>query len=316
MKPIVDMHNHTNLSACCQDKAATCESFVEKAAELGVQVLGISNHCWDHAMPGASAWYAPQDVEHNLPIYDQIPADTKGVKVFIGIESEYYGMRDQLGISLAGAQKFDYVLIPHSHTHMKEYVIPTDPFYAAAIDEMRGKLRAAFPEVSERQIDKWVAVCRQPDVQRFVKGVPVDFVADFMRKSFVGLLNNAEVQKIKDKVPTFVAHPFIACGYPKDVREQMAAKISDEEYTEMFKLMAEKGIGYDISIGNFMIDKPDVCQNFRLVRLAKACGVKFIFGTDAHSVAALGGAVKSADIFRIAGLEIEDLHPMIRDFVK
>ena len=318
MKPIVDMHNHTFLSACCMEEAATAKTFIDKAAEVGIQVLGISNHCWDARMPGASPWYAPQTVEWCLKIRDEMPEDTKGVKVFLGVESEYKGMTDELGISAEGAAKFDYVLIPHTHTHMVNFVIPYDNAYQEALQIMQRRLREAFPEVSARQIEKWMMMARQPDVKKMLPEYPVDhqFVADFMCKSFVGLLNNAELQKVKETVPTFVAHPFIACGYSWADSRKMVAMIPDEKFIEMFTLMAENGVGYDISIGNFDVDHPDTCQMHRIVRLAKQCGVKFLFGTDTHSIKGLERAVNSAKIFENIPLTLEDLHPMYRDYVK
>ncbi len=318
MKPIIDMHNHTFLSACCMEEAATAEAFINKAAEVGIQVLGISNHCWDDRMPGASPWYAPQTVEWCKTIRAEMPADTKGVKVFLGIESEYKGATDELGISAEGAKEFDYVLIPHTHTHMVGYVIPNDPPYLEALAVMEKRLREAFPEVSDRQIEKWMSMARQPDVKKMLDVYPVDhqFVADFMCDSFVGLLNNAELQKVKDTVPTFVAHPFIAGGYSYQDSRKMVEMIPDEKFIEMFTLMAEKGVGYDISICNFDVDHPETCQMHRLVRLAKQCGVKFLFGTDAHNIKGLERAVNSARIFENIPLTKEDLHPMYRGFVK
>jgi len=318
MKPVIEMHNHTFLSACCHEEAATGAAFVERAKEVGIQVLGISNHCWDSRMPGASPWYAPQTVEWCLKIKDELPKDTGDVKVFVGIESEYKGMTDEVGISAEGAAQFDYVLIPHSHMHMVDFVIPFDPSYQKALGIMQERLRAAFPEVSERQIEKWMMMARQPDVKAMLPEYPVDhqFCADFMCESFVGLLNNAEVQKFKDKVPTFVAHPFCACGYNRPDCQKMLSLIPDEKFKEMFTLMADKGIGYDISVWNFGIDDPENCQHFRIARIARDCGVKFLFGTDSHDVAGLKWASRSTEIFEKLPLTKDDLHPMYRDFVK
>ncbi len=317
MKPIIDMHNHSNLSKCCHDETATAATFIDKAAEVGIQVLGISNHCWDNRMEGASPWYKPQDVDWVLKIRDEIPADKKGVKLFIGIESEYRGMCDKIGISAENAVKFDYVLIPHSHTHMVGYVIPFDPSYKEALGVVERKLRAAFPEVSDRQIERWLENARQPDVKLYVtQGPDIKFLSDFLCESFVGLLNNGELAKFKDKVPVFVAHPFIACGYTAAEADEAVSMIPDEKFIEMFSLMAEKGIGYDLSVGNFVRnDKTEREQQFRLLKLARQCGVKFTFGTDAHSVAGLGSAWKSAQIFKSGGMTLDDLHPMYRDFV-
>ncbi len=318
MNPIVDLHTHNNISMCCTEEAATAAAFVEKAAAEGIQVLGISNHCWDSCMPGAFWGYPPQNVEWCLKIREQLPEDTGDVKVFIGIESEYKGMTDELGISAEGALQFDYVLIPHTHMHMVNYVIPYNPAYQRAKGVMEARLRAAFPEVSERQIEKWMMMAREPDVKLFQDDFSVDhqFCADFMCDSFVALLNNAEVQKFKDKVPTFVAHPFCACGYSIEDCRKMLSLIPDEKFKEMFTLMAEKGIGYDLSVWNFMTEDPENCRMFRVARIARDCGVKFLFGTDTHDIAGLRGAHRSTELFHKLPLTKEDLHPFYREYVK
>ena len=320
MKPIVDMHTHTFISDCCHDENANVQNFLDKAAEVGIQVLGITDHCWEHPkMPGASPWYAKQDIPWVKQIEKELPADTHGIKLYIGIESEYCGMSDTIGISAEGAANFDYVLIPHTHTHMKNFVMPRDPIYTQTNEKVKERLRAAFPEVSDRQIEKWVNMNRVSDLEEIMGGKPepdYQFLADFMCDSFVGLLNNAEFEKIRHTVPTIVAHPFNAVGYNLEQKANMLKLISDEKFKEMFTLMAEKGIGYDISVTNFKIDDPENCQMFRIIKLAKECGVKFVFGTDAHSVGGLSGATRTAAIFEIAGFDREDLHPLIKDFVQ
>ena len=47
MKTFVDMHTHTYLSNCSHDKTANGETFAKKAAEVGIGILGITNHGWE-----------------------------------------------------------------------------------------------------------------------------------------------------------------------------------------------------------------------------------------------------------------------------
>ncbi len=316
MKPIIDMHTHTFLSTCCSDESANAASYIDKAAELGIQVLGITNHCWDKIVPGASGFYQPQDVEWCLKIRDEIPEDKKGVKFYVGVESEYCGLTDTLGMTAENAVKFDYILVPNTHTHMVGFVIDEDPRLKAARAEVERRLRETFPNFSEKQITRWMDILRRPDARLLADGVDLHFVSNFMCESFVGLLNHPELNKFKDKVPTFVAHPFNAVGYSETDKDEMMSYVSDEKLADMFTLMASKGVGYDISVNNFVRDdKSERAQMFRLVEIAKSCGVKFIFGTDTHSVAGLGNAWKSAVVYKDAHLTPEDLHPMARDFV-
>jgi histidinol phosphatase-like PHP family hydrolase len=118
-----DVHVHTVLSACCQDASSTPASILARAAEAGLRVIGFADHLWDSAVPGASDWYRPQDLAHVLRIRQEIPADTRGVRVLVGCETEYCG-GGKVGISRQAARQLDYVLIPFSHTHMTGFVVP------------------------------------------------------------------------------------------------------------------------------------------------------------------------------------------------
>jgi len=120
-----DVHIHTNLSSCSHDPAMDAAAVIERARRLGLTTVGFANHMWDSAVPGASDWYAPQDVDHVLSIREQVPADAGGVRILIGCETEYCG-GGKFGISPAAAERLDYVLIPHSHFHMKGFTVPED----------------------------------------------------------------------------------------------------------------------------------------------------------------------------------------------
>ena len=118
-----DLHTHTVLSACSHDPAATPANMIEAAADAGLATVGFSNHMWDSQIPGASPWYAPQSFEHISQIRQEMPADTNGVRVLVGCETENCG-DGRVGISRAVADALDYVLIPFSHFHMKGFVEP------------------------------------------------------------------------------------------------------------------------------------------------------------------------------------------------
>lgn len=117
------MHTHTNLSACA-DRNTTLALLAEAAVKLGIETLGVANHLWDSKVPGASGWYAPQNVEHVLKIRSEVPA-VKAPRILIGCETEYIG-NGVLALSPENAVKFDYILVPFTHFHMKNFVIPAD----------------------------------------------------------------------------------------------------------------------------------------------------------------------------------------------
>lgn len=49
-----DIHTHTLFSSCCLDPEATMAGYVQKARELGLKTMGISNHLWNEKVKGAS----------------------------------------------------------------------------------------------------------------------------------------------------------------------------------------------------------------------------------------------------------------------
>ncbi len=118
-----DMHVHTFLSSCSKDEEATGDKIVQRAEEVGLEVIGFADHMWCSKIPGAAGSYIKQNYEHMSKIRELIPEDTK-VKVLIGCETEYCG-NGKLGISKETAAKLDFVLIPFSHFH-KDIVKPAD----------------------------------------------------------------------------------------------------------------------------------------------------------------------------------------------
>jgi histidinol phosphatase-like PHP family hydrolase len=118
-----DVHVHTVLSSCCKDPLQTAANVVSRAAETGLRTIGFADHVWDSRIPGASRWYEPQTLDHILRIREEIPADTKGVRVLVGCETEYCG-GGKAGLSRESAERLDFVLIPTSHFHMKGFTVP------------------------------------------------------------------------------------------------------------------------------------------------------------------------------------------------
>ena len=96
MKAFCDVHTHNFLSKCSHDNQSTPAGYVDRAAELGLRLLGFANHCWDERVEGASSWYHDQSLAFQMQIKNNIPKDTKGVRVLVGIETEYCGMSDTL----------------------------------------------------------------------------------------------------------------------------------------------------------------------------------------------------------------------------
>ena len=121
-----DVHVHTTLSECCRDPEATASNILNRARECGLRTIGFADHLWDRSCPGASDWYKPQDIEHVMSIREGVSEDDMdGITVLWGCESEYGGV-GKVGIGVDAAARFDFVLLPMSHFHMRGYVVPED----------------------------------------------------------------------------------------------------------------------------------------------------------------------------------------------
>lgn len=139
-----DLHCHSQLSSCSGDPGQTTAALLAHAKASGFRDICVTDHFWDKAVPGASGWYAPQDLDHvrrNLPL----PQDDE-VRFLFGCETEYCG-GDKLGISPGSYDAFDFIVVPPNHFHMKGFVRParcdTEEKAAALLVERLEQLQAA-----------------------------------------------------------------------------------------------------------------------------------------------------------------------------
>lgn len=235
-----DFHIHTTLSLCAHDSSATVENYVRKAKELGLKKLGFADHMWDSAIPGASEnFYKPQDFAHVAQLRQKIEKATNvdGIKLYFGCEVEYDPSREDIALTEETAKKFDFILVPNSHTHM---MMPTE-----------------YYEPKKRH-------------------------AQFMLNAFKNIVTSPLAKYV-----TAVAHPFSAVCCPYD-RRLLYDMITPQEYRQVFSIAKKADIALEININDYknctiseIMDNPSL----RMLSIAKDCGCKFTFGSDAHSAA-------------------------------
>lgn len=309
-----DIHTHTLFSSCCTDPAATVEAYVRRAAELGHRIFGISDHLWDETVPGASAWYAGQSVPYVLEAKNCIPKDTGGVKVLFGAETEYCGMSDTLGITAESAKHFDYILVPHTHTHMKNFTMAEPPEIAAYRRQIADRLRATFDFLSDRQIGKMAAALNHNELYPLIADT-FDFVgyaADFAVDSFERMLNNAEFVKLTQTVPVIIAHPF--APLEGELSVEIRRRIDLDRVHALCAKAAGMGVGFDINLC-FYPASGDGYRNDPMVAIMRAAreeGIRFTLGTDAHSLAALDTIRRAEPICEAIGMTDHDWAEIVR----
>ena len=309
-----DIHTHTLFSSCCTDPAATVEAYVRRAAELGHRIFGISDHLWDETVPGASAWYAGQSVPYVLEAKNCIPKDTGGVKVLFGAETEYCGMSDTLGITAESAKQFDYILVPHTHTHMKNFTMAEPPEIAAYRRQIADRLRATFDFLSDRQIGKMAAALNHNELYPLIADT-FDFVgyaADFAVDSFERMLNNAEFVKLTKTVPVIIAHPF--APLEGELSVEIRRRIDLDRVHALCAKAAGMGVGFDINLCFYSVSG-DGYRNDPMVAIMRAAreeGIRFTLGTDAHSLAALDTIRRAEPICEAIGMTDRDWAEIVR----
>ena len=118
-----DLHIHSKLSSCSRDPEQTTEAILRYAEENGLKKICITDQYWDEKVPGASSWYAPQNTTHireSLPL----PKSDK-VEFLFGCETEF-DRNFTVGVSKERFDELDFVIIPTTHMHMSEFVIPVN----------------------------------------------------------------------------------------------------------------------------------------------------------------------------------------------
>lgn len=122
---LYDLHIHTFLSDCASKTNANPVDYVKAAVAGGLSAIGFSDHAWDESIGGASAWYQKQPfsrLEKRKELLAETIAENPGIKIAFGAEAEY--AKGILAVGEEAASRLDYVIVPHSHTHMRGFVLP------------------------------------------------------------------------------------------------------------------------------------------------------------------------------------------------
>ena len=316
MKIHHDMHTHTQISACCHDILATPENYIKKAAELGHTTFGFSNHLWDESVDGAIPWYHDQSFTHILPEKEIISKlEHYGINILFGAEVEYCGMTDTLALRAENAHALDYVLIPHTHTHFQGFVIPEIKEVVDFRKNYKMQLTQTFPWMSDKTVDRMSSSLKMSDMipcLDYSRAEYEKFIANFMLTSYDQLLANTEFEKIRRTIPVIIAHPFS----PSESGESFQRIYDMMDKQRLKKLLlstAQKGIAFDINMCTYrFLEDLEHDPMVKIMKTAKECGVKFTFGSDAHSIEALSTITKHGEIISDAiGITEADIFSLI-----
>lgn len=312
-----DIHTHNVFSLCCSDPLASTAAYLEKEAELGITLFGLSNHIWDERVPGASSWYKNQPILKAEEARATLAKAPAGMRVLFGAETEYYATKDILGMSPDGAAHFDYLLIPHSHLHMRNEVMSDFPEILDARAEFRAKLAEAFPYLSDRHLNAMAAQLKEADFLKLFPDLAPDIKAYTNRANvdtFRALLANKTLAQLTGQLPCAVAHSFSPCGVPHAMKNGYLRDIDCEEIRDCYRRASAMGLYIELNVGAITEVSFDMTDNALIdfYRIAKEEGCKFTFGTDSHSVKGLELISHADDVVKALALTEDDLAPFVR----
>ena len=115
-----DLHIHSGLSLCSGDAAQTPQAILQYAQKYGLKTVCITDHYWDDTVPGASNWYQKQNFDH-IAASRPLPQDGQ-TRFLFGCETDM--KKDMvIGIPNERFRDFDFVIIPTTHLHMRNFTI-------------------------------------------------------------------------------------------------------------------------------------------------------------------------------------------------
>lgn len=230
-----DLHIHSKISLCSNDPGQTNEHILEYAEKNGFETICLTDHFWDETVEGASDWYAKQDFAH---ISAALPLpQSENVQFLFGVETEF-NKALTVGVSKERMDSFDFIIIPTTHFHMRNYTITEED--AASV---------------ESRVQAWI-------------------------RRFDALMNmDLPFHKIG------IAH--LGCSLIAPTREeylQVLDAIPESEMVRLFTKAAQIGLGIELNGANVGYGRPEKEAEsiLRMFHIAKKCGCKFYFGSDAH----------------------------------
>ena len=318
MKILHDIHTHNIYSHCCNDYAASTEAYIKKEQDIGIKVFGLSNHIWDESVKGASYWYRHQTIALAEEAKAALKKERDNIRCLFGAETEYYGYLDRLGMSVEGAKRFDYMIVPHSHLHMRNEVMADYPEMSEARQMIAAKIRKSCPFLDEDTVKAMTGSLREAHLMKYVPELKTDIARYTVRaaiENFYALIENPSFNAICAAVPTSIAHPFNLCGVPNQKKNEYLNLIDDATLMDCFSRAAKIGAYIELNTGSIWECGLNLVENelMRVFAIAKAAGCKFTFGTDSHSVSGLEMIKISNDICDYLRLTKENIAPYLAE---
>lgn len=136
-----DFHIHSQLSSCSADPEQSTARILQYAEDSGLTDICLTDHFWDEDVPGASAWYIPQNTPHLMEALPLPQSDR--VRFHFGCETEM-DKHGTIGLSEKKMELFDFIIIPTTHLHMAGFTIDGSADAAARADAWVSRLESVL----------------------------------------------------------------------------------------------------------------------------------------------------------------------------
>ncbi len=218
-----DFHIHTHLSLCA-DKSATAEAYAKIFKEQGIKKAGFSDHFWDATYENSHAYlldntgqhnpqgfYTVQNYEYLCQLKPELSAvDFGDTEIFFGCETDYDPVNRRPAITPETAEKFDFVLMPNSHTHMVmpiEYYEPYEKHIDYMIQIYEDTLNSDVAKYITSMAHPFEAVCCLYDRYILMKMISDDtYKRLFSKTAEKGIAVEVNVSCMRGKTPEEIAN--------------------------------------------------------------------------------------------------------------
>lgn len=243
-----DFHIHTRLSLCAGENGGTLQGYLDQAQKFGLKKLGFANHFWDAAV-GFDALYVNSNQEDGVPYFYK----TQNFEHIYKLKEEIDNT-DTGDITVLFGAEGEYDPVNHS---------------VAITEKVAEQLDFLLVPNSHTHMMMDKKLYRPREAHR-----------DFMVKAFEEIVT-CPMSKYVDAI----AHPFEPVGESYEETTLIIACTDNNTFKRIFTLCAEKEIALEFNSSAMArvfdsTDNPE--EHMRMFSIAKECGCKFSFGSDAH----------------------------------
>ncbi len=122
MKQKHDIHLHTYLSKCCNDKENQRPGkIVRIAEELGLEMIGFADHVWTNPDLKPNNFYKGQDERQIINLRKDLESIDTGLRILVGCEADTI-VPGKFSITEKFAEELDYVLLSCNHLHINNLI--------------------------------------------------------------------------------------------------------------------------------------------------------------------------------------------------